>query len=91
MVIIDVWFWREASMPLWNKLYAQPDVVDSMIGPGWTFEKIEGKERGKMSLEHGVAGLRDEREWPAAHQWICSKLDVLYGALVPWLNKTGDA
>jgi uncharacterized protein with ParB-like and HNH nuclease domain len=87
MVVIDVWFWRQESMPLWESLRSRPEVVDGMFGEAWSFEKVEGRERGRMSLEHAVAELRDERVWPAAQGWLCGNLIVLYREFVPWLRR----
>jgi hypothetical protein len=40
---IDIWFWRAASRPLWERIRAAPAEYDTLIGESWNFEPVEGR------------------------------------------------
>jgi len=82
-VAIHVWFWREASFPRWEALQANPEELTRFSGETWIFERINGQARGRMSLERRIPDLRDERKWPAAHEWMSSALSVLTRDIAP--------
>ena len=44
-VAIEVWFWRAASRPVWERIKMSPAEYDVLIGENWKFEPVEGKER----------------------------------------------
>jgi hypothetical protein len=47
---IDVWFWRDASIPVWKAIRSGPAVWDALIGAHWEFEQPEGRTRVRMFL-----------------------------------------
>jgi hypothetical protein len=91
---IDVWFWRAASMPLWQRIRQHPDSYNELIGTTWEFEQVEGQERARMSLSR-EADVRDESSWPALYQWFGETLSLLYERVAPKLRddmeRGGDA
>lgn len=83
---IDVWFWREASRPLWEEIKTDPAAYNSLIEATWEFEPIEGRQRARMFVNLDVDDLRQERAWPAAFEWFGEKLTALYGQVAPRLR-----
>jgi Protein of unknown function (DUF1524) len=41
-VAIDLWFWREASFAVWQRVRFAPDECNSLVGSNWQFEQVEG-------------------------------------------------
>jgi hypothetical protein len=74
---IDVWFWRAASIPTWERIRQDPGSYNELVGAAWEFEQVDGQERARMSLNH-EAEVRDESSWPALHQWFGEKLSIVY-------------
>jgi uncharacterized protein with ParB-like and HNH nuclease domain len=85
-VAVDIWFWREASRPVWEKLRAAPDQYNEIIGGVWEFEPVEGRHRARMTLSWEATDLRDETNWPGAYAWLAEKLTVVYGQIAPRLR-----
>lgn len=90
-VAIDVWFWRRASMPLWEVLRGRSEELNTLVGGVWRFEKVEGRDRGVMSLESPPLELKNEGTWPTAQAWLCQKLAVVYQEMVPLIRDAGEA
>ncbi len=92
-VSIDVWFWRAASLPVWERIRLAPDSYNNLVGETWEFAWIEGQERVRMSLNH-EGEVRDEASWPALYQWLGEKLSLVYERVAPKLREAmepGDA
>lgn len=62
---IDVWFWREASLPLWVRIRQSPQEYNSLVGTDWAFEQIEGRPRARMFINQSATDLRNESSWAA--------------------------
>jgi len=87
---IDVWFWREASLPIWEQARQSPNRYNDLVSANWSFEQIEGRTRVRMFLDQPVANLRNEAEWPEIYRWIGEKLSLVYERLVPNLREAMD-
>jgi hypothetical protein len=87
---IDIWFWRAASLPVWERIRMAPQGFDAMAGASWGFEPLEGRDRACMSLDRPAEDLRDESTWPQHHKWFADNLSVLYEKIVPELRKQMD-
>jgi uncharacterized protein with ParB-like and HNH nuclease domain len=83
---IDIWFWREASLPIWEAIRAEPKPFDDLVATEWAFEQVEGRPRARMFIEFKARSLRDEAEWPAIFRWLGEKLSVLYEQVTPRLQ-----
>lgn len=84
---IAIWFWREESMPVWQKLKAAPGKFDAIIGGKWIYEQIKDHARGRMTVELPVAHIRDPASWSSAYEWFGTKLAVIYNTIVPLLRE----
>lgn len=82
---IDVWFWRAASMPIWERIRLEPGAFNDLVGAIWEFEQIDGQERARMSLNQ-EAEVRDESSWPALYGWLGEKLSLVYERIAPKLR-----
>lgn len=82
---IDIWFWRAASMPTWERIQQDPEPLNTLVGAAWELERIEGQERARMSLSL-EADVRDESSWPALYQWFGEKLSLVYDHVAPRLR-----
>jgi hypothetical protein len=87
---IDVWFWREASFPIWERIRQTPDEYNALIGMNWEFEQIEDRPRARMFVDLSVANLRDESCWADVYRWLGEKLSILYGRVAPKLRDAMD-
>jgi hypothetical protein len=86
---IDVWFWREASIPIWRLIRQAPDEYNSLINAAWEFEQIEGQPRGRMSVSQ-EADVREESSWPEVYRWLGVTLSLVYARVVPKLREQMD-
>jgi len=84
---IDIWFWREESMPLWNDIRSASTEYDTVVGATWHFEQIKDRPRARMYIELPVEQLRNPSSWPVAQEWIGSKLVLAYEKLFPILRE----
>lgn len=84
-VALDVYFWREASFPVWEALQAHPAEVSTLIGADWAFGQTEDAKLRWMNIKLPMA-TSDESEWPAAFSWFGDKLALLYNSVAPKLR-----
>src|SRR5262249_50225319 len=86
---IDVWIWREASLPVWERIRQSPGEYNELLGVAWEFEQVEGQPRARMSVSH-VADVRNESTWPELYRWMGDKLSILYERIAPKLRAAMD-
>jgi uncharacterized protein with ParB-like and HNH nuclease domain len=86
---IDIWFWRDASFPFWEKIKAAPDEFNGLIQTKWEFEQVEGQSRGRMSINH-VGETRKEAAWSELYSWLSDKLSLVYEQILPRLRAAMD-
>lgn len=79
-VALDVYFWREASFPVWEMLKANPAEINELIGAEWVFGKAEDGKLRWMSIKMPMSSS-DEPEWSAAYAWFGDKLALLYNSV----------
>jgi len=91
VVGIDIWFWRQESMPLWNAIRQSPETHNAAVGATWGFEQIKDKPRARIFIELPIEKLRDSSSWPTAYEWFGTKLTSIYGQLVPLLRSELEA
>ena len=84
-VALDVYFWREASFPVWEALKADTAEVNGLIGAEWAFDQKDDGSLRWMNIKLPMAGT-DETEWPAAYAWFGDKLALLYNSVAPKLR-----
>jgi hypothetical protein len=70
---IDVWFWRVASIPVWEAISREPDVWNALIGAVWEFDQVEGRTRARMFLNQSLRDARNEATWPDVYPWFTRK------------------
>jgi hypothetical protein len=87
---IDVWFWREQSIPIWERIRASPAVYNELAGTGWEFEQVEGRTRTRMFIDLTLKDARDEACWVEGYSWLGSKLSLLYEKIAPKLRQEMD-
>ncbi len=83
---IEVWFWRESSMPVWRELRDDPTIANFLIGQEWQFDQQNTTDRARMFIEHRVSNIRSQSEWPNIHAWCTGKLQILYNKIRPALE-----
>lgn len=87
---IDIWFWREASLPLFERIRESPEDLETLLGVKFEFDPPEGRRsRGRILLSVS-APVREEASWPAVYRWIGEKLTVLYESAAPKLREEMD-
>jgi uncharacterized protein with ParB-like and HNH nuclease domain len=90
IVGIDIWFWRAASRPVWERLRASPEEYDALMGESWKFEPVENRERARMFIDLTVEDLRGDSMWPQLYRWFGARLTILYGEIAPKLRQELD-
>jgi hypothetical protein len=86
---IDVWFWREASLPVWDKIRQSPADYNLLVNASWEFEKVQGRPRAFMSISI-AKDVRQESSWPEVYEWLGQKLSLVYELLAPKLREEMD-
>lgn len=84
-VALDVYFWREASFPVWEALKADPAEVNSLVGGEWVFDQKDDGTLRWMNIKLPMVSA-DETEWQAAFTWFGDKLALLYNSVAPKLR-----
>jgi uncharacterized protein with ParB-like and HNH nuclease domain len=87
---IDLWFWREASLPLWERVRVLPKPYNELVAATWSFEQVEGRPRARMFIDHPVTDIRNETLWPEIYRWIGEKLSLVFERVVPKLRDEMD-
>lgn len=67
---IDLWFWRAASRPVWDRIRKAPESYDALMGTSWNFEPFDGTDRACMSVERPAEELRSDSTWPELYKWF---------------------
>jgi hypothetical protein len=87
---IDVWFWRAASLPVWERIRQLTKEYQDLVGASWEFEKVEGRNpRARMSI-NVAAEVHHESSWPEVYRWLGEKLSLVYERLAPKLREEMD-
>ena len=89
-VDIEVYFWREPSFPVWEKLRAAPDEWNKLVDAEWEFELVGEGKRRRMSIWQEVSEIRKETSWPEAYRWLGERLSALYAKVAPRLREEMD-
>ena len=87
---IDVWFWRDASLPVWERIRQAPQEYNALVGVAWVFEQVEGRTRARMFINQSATDLRNESFWTDVYQWLGEKLSLVYARVVPKLRHEMD-
>jgi hypothetical protein len=87
---IDVWFWREASLPLWERIRLAPKPYNDALNTEWEFEQVEGRPRARMFVNLTTANLRNESSWPEIYKWLGERLSLVYERVAPMLREGMD-
>jgi uncharacterized protein with ParB-like and HNH nuclease domain len=87
---IDVWFWREASFPLWGRIRLSSKPYNDLINVEWEFEQSGEQSRARMFISQSVADSRSESSWPELYRWLGQKLSLVYEVVVPKLREDRD-
>lgn len=90
VVGIDLWFWREASFPVWERIRRSPEDYNVLLGAEWEFEQVEGRPRARMFLNHSATDVRNESSWSEYYRWLGEKLSVVYERVAPMLRHEMD-
>ncbi len=83
---IEVWFWREASFPMWEEIQREPQEFERLLQSTLVFESWPEISRGLMSAVSASTNLRDESTWPDVYRWIGPRLAALYREGAPLLR-----
>lgn len=86
-VAIDVYFWREASLPVWERLQANPTEINALIDDSWTFGRPADGSNPAWMVVSLTATSDDEAEWPTLYGWLGQKMALLYGHVAPRLRQ----
>jgi Protein of unknown function DUF262 len=87
---IDVWFWRDASIPVWAAIRKEPAAWNALIAAVWEFDQVEGRSRARIFLNQSIRDARNEASWPEVYPWFGEKLTLLYDKAAPKLREEMD-
>jgi len=83
---IDIWFWRDTSFAIWERIRTSPNSYNELINTEWGFEQVEGRSRARMFVNYPATDLRNESSWPEVYKWIGEKLSLVYEKIAPILR-----
>ena len=86
---LDIWFWRDASQPAWERIKQSPGEYNKLVGAEWEFATVDGRARTRMSVSHD-ADVRNEDSWIKVYRWLGETLSILYVDIVPRLREKVD-
>lgn len=81
---VDIWFWRKASFPIWERLSTSADLLEELLATKCEFEQTDGRSHARISVWLPVPNLRKESTWIEAQRWIGEKLSVIFEQLLPF-------
>lgn len=84
-VAVDVWFWREASLPVWKRIRDAPEHYNALVNSPWEFEQVDGQQRARMSITR-AGDVRHESAWPDIYRWLGESLAAVYERVLPELR-----
>jgi hypothetical protein len=87
---IDIWFWRDASFRIWERIRASPNPYNELVNTEWDFEQVEGRSRARMFVNRSVTDLRRESSWLEVYRWLGEKLSLVYEKVAPRLRGEMD-
>lgn len=87
---VDVWFWREASLPLWERIRQAPEAYDELLGAKLAFGQIEGRSRARMFVTLHMEDPRNPSSWPPVYAWLGERLSLLQERVLPRLRLEMD-
>ncbi len=90
LVGISVWFWRDASLPVWERIRRSPEEYNVLVGAEWEFEQVEGRSRASMFVNHSAGDVRKESSWSEEYRWLGEKLSIVYERVAPRLRDEMD-
>jgi len=90
IVGIDIWFWRAASLPVWDRIRTTPETYNALPGTSWSFEPVEGREKARMFIDRPADDLRSDTTWPELYKWFGESLSLLYEKIAPKLREELD-
>lgn len=86
-VAIDVYYWREASFPVWERLQQDRTEIDTLIDDSWTFDRPQNDEHPRSMTITLAADSDDESAWPSLYGWLGQRLALLYAQVAPRLRE----
>jgi hypothetical protein len=87
---IDVWFWRDASLPVWDRIRQAPEEYNELFGAEWSFGQTEGRSRARMFVTLPMRDPRNASTWPAVYAWLGERLSRLQERILPRLRLEMD-
>lgn len=85
---IELYFWREPSIKVWEKLQSAPQQPwNELIGESWAFEQRGEQRLHIMSVYKQVPEIRGASSWPDAYRWLGEKLSSIYERVAPRLRE----
>ena len=85
-----MWFWWDASVPVWEAISKEPAVWNALIAAVWEFDQVEGRTRVRIFLNQTLRDARNEASWPEVYPWFGEKLTLLYEKVAPKLREEMD-
>ena len=90
-VRIEVWFWRDASRPIWEEIRHAPSDFKNLLQAELVFDGLPDTGRAVISAISAPTNLLDESTWPDVYRWIGPRLAALYRDGVPLLRRRLEA
>lgn len=77
----------------YDQLLAKKAQIDAQVGPGLSWQRLDGKKQSRIALYREATDPTDESDWPAQHAWVVEKLELLHSVFRPLalgLSDDGD-
>ena len=85
-----MWFWRAASLPLWERIRQAPEAYDELLGASWPSARSRGDRGARMFVTLHMEDPRNPSSWPPVYAWLGERLSLLQERVLPRLRLEMD-
>lgn len=82
-VSVEFNFRGPADKSWFNQLEAQKMQIESAIGPGLAWKRLDGKKSSRVGLYLEMQDPTDEKQWPTQQSWVVDKLELFHAVFAP--------
>lgn len=74
----------------YQELEAQRPWIEAQIGPGLSWQRLDGKKQSRIALYLQETDPTNEADWEAQHAWLIEKLELFHRVFRPLALALGD-
>lgn len=74
----------------YEELEAHKPEIEAAIGPGLSWQRLDGKKQSRIALYLENADPANEQDWPRQHEWLIEKLELFREVFRPYALAFSD-